>query len=116
MNAEVHASCAIQTIHGRFLIACGRTGAPTQRLLPQHLLTPCLLHPFAPQLERVATAGVVVVVALVFLVVSKAIATGFPAIVSGDFPLWFPKQEGGARRLPEGLAVLVGGSCWMLGL
>ncbi len=53
--------------------------------------------------EKAATVGVVVVVALSAIVIYKAVALGFPAIKSGELPLFDLKVD---SNLPEAFAVL----------
>lgn len=55
------------------------------------------------QLETAATAGVVLVLALIALLGKKAWDAGFPAIQTGDLPLWSLKVDG---HLPEAFAVV----------
>jgi hypothetical protein len=55
------------------------------------------------QLETAATAGVVLVLALIVLLGKKAWDAGFPAIRTGDLPLWSLKVDG---HLPEAFAVV----------
>lgn len=40
------------------------------------------------QLELAASAGAVVIIAIIVIVVHAAISTGFPAISSGELPLY----------------------------
>lgn len=54
-------------------------------------------------LEAAAAVGVAVVVALVASVLSSAVASGAPALASGEFPVWRPTS---AAALPEAAAVL----------
>ena len=54
-------------------------------------------------LEAAAAGGVAVLVVLVASVVSSAVASGAPALASGEFPVWRPVS---AAALPEAAAVL----------
>ncbi|GFH32367.1 Aa_trans domain-containing protein, partial [Haematococcus lacustris] len=56
------------------------------------------------EFEKAATVGVVVIVALMLLIASQAVQQGFPAITSGQVPIWF--KPGSAAMLPEAFAVL----------
>lgn len=40
------------------------------------------------QLETAATAGVVVVLAVIGIVMYEAISAGLPGLASGDVPIW----------------------------
>jgi hypothetical protein len=55
------------------------------------------------QLEKAATAGVVVVVGLIALLATDALQEGFPAIQDGQLPLWSLKVD---SHLPEAFAVV----------
>lgn len=55
------------------------------------------------QLESAATAGVVLVLALIGLLAAEALRTGFPAIRDGSLPLWSLKVDG---HLPEAFSVV----------
>lgn len=55
------------------------------------------------QLEKAATAGVVVVVGLIALLAAEAFQQGFPAIVDGQLPLWSWTVD---SHLPEAFAVM----------
>ena len=49
------------------------------------------------QLEAAATAGVVVVLAVIGIVMYEAISTGLPGLASGDVPIWSLKVRRGAE-------------------
>lgn len=55
------------------------------------------------QLESAATAGVVLVAALIALLAAEAFKAGFPAIRNGDLQLWSLKVD---SHLPEAFAVV----------
>ena len=55
------------------------------------------------QLETAATCGVAMVVLMIALLAFKAWQAGFPAIASGEFPLWSLKID---EHLPEAFAVV----------
>ncbi|KAF5827638.1 transmembrane amino acid transporter protein-domain-containing protein [Dunaliella salina] len=69
----------------------------------------CVLYPLSLRrhiraLEKAGTLGVGVVLVLVALIVTKAIASGMPAVRNGELPLgWGP---GGLESMPEGFAIL----------
>jgi hypothetical protein len=58
---------------------------------------------FLPQLEKAATAGVVVVVGLIALLAADAFQQGFPAVQDGQLPLWSLQVD---SHLPEAFAVV----------
>lgn len=78
----------------------GRTVMSATALL---VLFPLCLQRHMRQLDKAATAGVVVVVALIALLGTKAVQEGFPAIVNGELPLWQFQLDG---HLPEAFAVV----------
>lgn len=55
------------------------------------------------QLERIATGGILFVALLAGVFVYYAVASGFPAVASGELPLFRPAL---AAHLPEAVAVL----------
>jgi hypothetical protein len=55
------------------------------------------------QLEKAATAGVVVVVGLIALLAADALREGFPAVQDGQLPLWSLRVD---SHLPEAFAVV----------
>eukprot|EP00878_Enallax_costatus_P037849 GHUV01042903.1.p1 GENE.GHUV01042903.1~~GHUV01042903.1.p1 ORF type:complete len:136 (-),score=23.39 GHUV01042903.1:41-448(-) len=56
-----------------------------------------------PQLEKAATAGVVLVLCLIVLLATEAVGRHFPAVQTGELPLWSLKVDG---HLPEAFAVV----------
>ena len=72
-------------------------------LLTLFVVTPLCFLRRMRSLEAAAAGGVAVVVALMASVVSSAVISGAPAIVSGEFPIWRPVS---AAALPEAAAVL----------
>lgn len=96
--------------------ACARRLSPRRpafllQLCPVACLRPCPCLPALrclalgrpSQLERIATAGILFVVLLAVIFVYSAAATGFPAIASGELPLFRPAL---AAHVPEAVAVL----------
>lgn len=55
------------------------------------------------QLEKAATAGVVLVVGLIGLLAFEAVGEHFPAVQAGELPLWSLKVD---EHLPEAFAVV----------
>jgi solute carrier family 38 (sodium-coupled neutral amino acid transporter), member 11 len=55
-------------------------------------------------LERAATAGVGLIMALMLIIVVQSLRAGLPAIRSGELPIW--KVAASAEQLPEALSVL----------
>ena len=51
------------------------------------------------QLETAATAGVVVVLAVIGIVMYEAISAGLPGLASGDVPIWSLKVREGRDKL-----------------
>eukprot|EP00199_Chlamydomonas_sp_CCMP681_P000359 CAMPEP_0119116390 /NCGR_PEP_ID=MMETSP1180-20130426/52256_1 /TAXON_ID=3052 ORGANISM="Chlamydomonas cf sp, Strain CCMP681" /NCGR_SAMPLE_ID=MMETSP1180 /ASSEMBLY_ACC=CAM_ASM_000741 /LENGTH=542 /DNA_ID=CAMNT_0007105527 /DNA_START=42 /DNA_END=1667 /DNA_ORIENTATION=+ len=82
-----------------------RDGRPVMLVVVATILYPLCLQRHIRQFERAATVGVVVVVVLMSLIISKAVSEGFPAIASGELPLW-GFHKGGGAKLPEAFAVL----------
>ncbi|KAJ9521884.1 hypothetical protein QJQ45_024748 [Haematococcus lacustris] len=79
-------------------------GRPAMLLVVALVLFPLCLQRHIRQFEKAATVGVVVIVALMLLIASQAVQQGFPAITSGQVPIWF--KPGSAAMLPEAFAVL----------
>lgn len=78
---------------------------------PMLLLIGCLVVPLSlcrrmRSLERAALAGVFLVLALAAVVVESAIRAKFPAIASGEFPIWTISQGRVDDQLPEAAAIL----------
>jgi hypothetical protein len=69
----------------------------------KHCCTLLFTLPLALQLEKAATAGVVVVAGLIALLAADAFEEGFPAIQDGQLPLWSLKVD---SHLPEAFAVV----------
>ncbi len=55
------------------------------------------------QLERAGTVGVIIVVVLIILLAVRAAQAGFPALVSGELPLFGVAQP---RALPEAASII----------
>ncbi|KAL6756334.1 transmembrane amino acid transporter protein-domain-containing protein [Haematococcus lacustris] len=79
-------------------------GRPAMLLVVALVLFPLCLQRHIRQFEKAATVGVAVIVALMLLIASQAVQQGFPAITSGQVPIWF--KPGSAAMLPEAFAVL----------
>uniref|UniRef100_A0A7S0S1I6 Amino acid transporter transmembrane domain-containing protein n=1 Tax=Chlamydomonas leiostraca TaxID=1034604 RepID=A0A7S0S1I6_9CHLO len=82
-----------------------RDGRPVMLLVVACVLYPLCLQRYIRQFERAATVGVVVVITLMTLVIAKAVLAGFPAVASGELPVWGLKK-GAHEMLPEAFAVL----------
>eukprot|EP00882_Tetradesmus_deserticola_P021587 GHRQ01023369.1.p1 GENE.GHRQ01023369.1~~GHRQ01023369.1.p1 ORF type:complete len:212 (+),score=81.99 GHRQ01023369.1:248-883(+) len=67
------------------------------------VLFPLCLQRHMRELEKAATAGVVVVVGLIALLATKAVQEGFPAVQDGQLPLWSLQVD---SHLPEAFAVV----------
>ena len=67
------------------------------------VLLPLCLQRHIRQFEKAATVGVVVVVALMAVIIYKAVALGFPAVKRGELPVFSLKVD---EHLPEAFAVL----------
>ncbi|WIA15022.1 hypothetical protein OEZ85_001723 [Tetradesmus obliquus] len=67
------------------------------------VLFPLCLQRHMRELEKAATAGVVVVAGLIALLATDAFQEGFPAIQDGQLPLWSLKVD---SHLPEAFAVV----------
>lgn len=71
-------------------------------LLVIMILPLCLLRRMR-SLELAGTAGLVVIVAVMGIIIYQSSSAGFPAVTSGDFPLWRVKVT---RELPEAMSVM----------
>ncbi|KAF6264352.1 hypothetical protein COO60DRAFT_177404 [Scenedesmus sp. NREL 46B-D3] len=67
------------------------------------VLFPLCLQRHMRELEKAATAGVVVVVGLIALLATSAVREGFPAVQDGQLPLWSLQVD---SHLPEAFAVV----------
>eukprot|EP00878_Enallax_costatus_P003116 GHUV01003315.1.p1 GENE.GHUV01003315.1~~GHUV01003315.1.p1 ORF type:complete len:487 (+),score=112.67 GHUV01003315.1:283-1743(+) len=78
----------------------GRTCMTAVALL---VLFPLCLQRHMRELEKAATAGVVLVLCLIVLLATEAVGRHFPAVQTGELPLWSLKVDG---HLPEAFAVV----------
>jgi sodium-coupled neutral amino acid transporter 11 len=75
-------------------------------LLIIFLVVPLSLCRRMRSLERAALAGVFLVLMLAIVVVKSAVGAGFPAIASGELPVWSTSKGGIDNQLPESAAIL----------
>ncbi|KAG2499638.1 hypothetical protein HYH03_002577 [Edaphochlamys debaryana] len=80
-----------------------RDGRPVMVFTVLTVLLPLCLQRHIREFEKAATVGVVVVVALCVIIVSRAVALGFPAIARGELDVFGVKVD---EHLPEAFAVL----------
>ncbi|KAG2449180.1 hypothetical protein HYH02_005927 [Chlamydomonas schloesseri] len=78
-------------------------GRPVMVLTVLTVLLPLCLQRHIRQFEKAATGGVVVVVALCIIIVTRAVQLGFPAVASGELDVLAVKVD---EHLPEAFAVL----------
>ena len=63
-------------------------GRPVMVAVVLFVLLPLCLQRHIRQFEKAATVGVVVVVALMVIIITKAIVLGFPAVKRGELPVF----------------------------
>ncbi|KAG1668620.1 hypothetical protein FOA52_001489 [Chlamydomonas sp. UWO 241] len=78
-------------------------GRPVMVVVVVLVLVPLCLQRHIRQFEKAATVGVVVVVALCAIIITKAVSLGFPGVRSGELPIFSLKID---EHLPEAFSVL----------
>ncbi|KAK9843248.1 hypothetical protein WJX74_009204 [Apatococcus lobatus] len=81
----------------------GSSGRGTMILLAMLVVLPMCLLRRMRSLELAASAGATVIIAIIAIVVHAAISTGFPAIATGELPLYTLQIS---KDLPEAFSIL----------
>lgn len=85
----------LKGLPGRAPALLADDGRPVMVATVLLVLLPLCLQRHIRQFEKAATVGVAVVVVLIALIITEAVTKGFPAVRSGELPL-FALKVGGA--------------------